>query len=66
MMYWVYDISNLQFGLLTVAAFTLFGMLGLLAVRWIVGRSSRHVIADNDIVGFYFPPSSAFTASHSD
>ena len=54
MMYWVYDISNLQFGLLTVAAFTLFGTLGLLAVRWIVGRSSRHVIADNDIVGFYF------------
>jgi hypothetical protein len=54
MMYWVYDISNFNFACLTVLAFVGFGVIGLLMTRWLVGRSSRHIIETNDIVGFYF------------
>ena len=54
MMYWVYDISNLQFALFTLVAFVGFGTLGLLATRSYLGRRSTHVAETNDVVGFYF------------
>ena len=54
MMYWVYDISNLQFGLLTLVTFVAFGTIGLLAARWLIGRSKKRVMETNDVVGFYF------------
>jgi len=54
MMYWVYDISNFKFALLTLAAFITFGISGLYGARWFLGRRRSHVIAENDIVGFYF------------
>ena len=53
-MYWVYDISSLNFALFTLAAFVAFGVLGLLATRWYMGRRTRNVLQSNDIVGFYF------------
>lgn len=54
MMYWVYDISSLEFALITVAAFVTYGILGLIATRRYFGRGNRHVIAENDIVAAYF------------
>jgi Protein of unknown function (DUF4239) len=52
-MYWVYDLPNWLFGILTVLAFVAIGLAGLYPTRgWI-----RHVHAGehshNDIVGFY-------------
>ena len=54
MMYWVYDISNAKFAILTVSAFVAFGVIGLLIARWLGARNSKHVLESNDIVGFYF------------
>jgi Protein of unknown function (DUF4239) len=54
MMYWVYDLSNLTFAALTVAAFVAFGIGGLLATRLYLGRRSSHVAETNDIVALYF------------
>lgn len=53
-MYWVYEISNFKFALLTVATFVAFGVAGVYGTRWLLGRRRSHVIAENDIVGFYF------------
>ncbi len=54
MMYWVYDLSSLHFALLTVGAFVVFGVLGLVIARWVLGRRRGHVMEANDIIGFYF------------
>lgn len=54
MMYWVYDISNFEFGIIAVVTFVIFGVLGLILTRMLFGRSGRHVIAENDIVAAYF------------
>jgi hypothetical protein len=54
MMYWVYDISNTAFALLAVGSFILFGVGGLLAVRWLARRKSRNAMMANDVVSFYF------------
>jgi Protein of unknown function (DUF4239) len=54
MMYWVYDISNVSFAILTVVAFVTFGVCGLLATRWYSGRRNVDVTEENDIVSFYF------------
>lgn len=51
---WVYDIPALSFAALIVGAFCAFGIIGLLITRWLTGLRRTHVIAANDIVGFYF------------
>lgn len=53
MLSWVYEISDLTFALITVAAFLAFGLLGIVATRGIV-RRTPHAGGENDIVGFYF------------
>lgn len=53
-MYWVYDLPNWLFGLLTVAVFIAIGVGGLFLTRGWVRR--LHIVdhSHNDIVGFYF------------
>lgn len=51
-MYWVYDLPNWLFGVLTVLVFLAFGVGGVAATRrWV---PSLHHVAEshNDIVGF--------------
>jgi hypothetical protein len=51
-MYWVYDIPNWLFGILTISTFVAFGLAGLyLTRRWVQRLHSDH--SYNDIVGFY-------------
>jgi hypothetical protein len=54
MMYWVYDISNLNFALGVVGTFVAFGVIGLLITRWFIGRRDTDVSEENDVVSFYF------------
>jgi len=58
-MYWIYDIPNWLFGLLTVAVFVAFGLAGLFATRRWVGRLHRSQ-SHNDIVGFYLAAITVF------
>lgn len=53
-MYWIYDLPNWLFGLLSVLVFCAFGMTGLALTRkWV--PSLHHVtLSHNDIVGYYF------------
>jgi hypothetical protein len=59
-MYWVYDLSNLSFGSLTIAVFLLVGLGGYFATRkWV--RSLHHEDHSyNDIVGFYLAALTVF------
>ncbi len=58
-MYWVYDLSNFVFGLLTVICFVGFGVAGLFATRsWI--RRLHSDRSYNDIVGFYLAAVTVF------
>jgi hypothetical protein len=51
-MYWVYDLPNWLFELLTISLFVAFGLAGLLASRRMIRRVHlQH--SYNDIVGFY-------------
>lgn len=52
-MYWVYDLPNWLFGVLTVSLFCAFGLAGVLATRrWV--PSLHHVESShNDIVGYF-------------
>lgn len=53
-MYWVYDLPNWLFGVLTVLVFLAFGVGGVAATRrWV---PSLHHVAEshNDVVGIYF------------
>lgn len=52
-MYWVYDLPNWLFGTLTVLAFCVFGLVGLLATRRWVPALHHGAESFNDIVGFY-------------
>jgi hypothetical protein len=58
-MYWVYDLPNFLFGLLVVAAFVVFGLVGLAATRgWVRRLHVGH--SHNDIVGFYLAAVTVF------
>jgi len=52
-MYWVYDLPNWLFGLLTVLVFATFGLGGLLATRRWVPALHHRDHSYNDVVGFY-------------
>ena len=53
-MYWVYDLPNWLFGIMTVAVFLAVGLGGYFASRKWVGSLHRGGHSCNDIVGFYF------------
>jgi hypothetical protein len=59
-MYWVYDLPNWLFGVLTVSVFCTFGMVGVIVTRrwvpWLHHVEQSH----NDIVGFYFAAVTVF------
>ena len=59
-MYWVYELPNWLFGVLTIAAFVAFGLGGLAATRrWVV--SLHHEIhTHNDIAAFYLSALTVF------
>src|SRR5277367_6227577 len=51
-MFWVYDLPNWLFGMLTVGVFVVIGLGGLcLTRRWV--RRVHHEHSYNDIIGFY-------------
>ncbi len=53
-MYWVYDLPNWLFGLLTVVVFVAIGLAGLYLTRRWVERIHHHgQHSQNDIIGFY-------------
>jgi len=52
-MYWVYDLPNWLFGVITISAFLVFGLGGLaLTRRWVPGLHHEDH-SHNDVVGFY-------------
>lgn len=53
-MFWIYNLPNWLFGVLTVSVFCVFGIGGLLATRRWVPSLHHASLSHNDIVGFYF------------
>jgi hypothetical protein len=53
-MYWVYDLPNWLFGVLTVLLFCAFGIGGMMATRRWVSSLHHSEASHNDIVGYYF------------
>ena len=53
-MYWVYDLPNWLFGVLTVLVFCAFGIGGMIITRRWVPSLHQSEVPHNDIVGFYF------------
>ena len=54
MIYWIYDLPNWLFGVLTVLVFCAFGLAGLLATRRWAPSLHHATLSHNDIVGYYF------------
>ena len=54
MLFWLYDVPTWQFAGIVIGAHILFGVLGLLLTRFLMGLRRGRVIEANDIVGFYF------------
>ncbi len=52
-LYWVYDLPNWLFGVLTLGVFVAFGLTGLCLTRGWVRRLHHAEHAYNDIIGFY-------------
>jgi hypothetical protein len=59
-MYWVYDLPSWLFGLLTIAVFLAFGLVGLFPTRAWVRRQHRIDHSHNDIVGYYLAAVTVF------
>ena len=53
-MFWVYDLPNWLFGLLTIVLFVAFGLVGLAASRARVPALHHESHSHNDVVGAYF------------
>ena len=53
-MYWIYDLPNWLFGVLTVLVFCAFGITGLVATRRWAPSLHHATLSHNDIVGYYF------------
>jgi hypothetical protein len=51
-MYWVYNLPNWLFGVLTVCVFVAFSLVGIFCTRSSIRRMHRQ-LSHNDIVGFY-------------
>jgi hypothetical protein len=54
MMYWIYDLPNWLFGVLSVLVFCGFGITGLAVTRKWVPSLHHATLSHNDIVGYYF------------
>ena len=52
-LYWIYNLPNWFFGILCIATFVAYGLLGLLLTRKWVRRLHRTDHSHNDIVGYY-------------
>ncbi len=52
-LYWLYNIPNWLFALITISAFTMFGIGGLFLTRKWIKRLHQGDASHNDIVGFY-------------
>jgi hypothetical protein len=59
-MYWVYDLPNWLFGVLTITAFVAFGLGGLAATRRWVVPLHHEIHTHNDVVGFYLAALTVF------
>ena len=59
-MYWVYDIPNWLFAIVCIAAFTGFGLAGVLLSRSFVRRLHQRDHSHNDIVGYYLAAVTVF------
>ena len=59
-MYWVYDIPNWLFAMLCIAAFTSFGLMGVMVSRRFVRRLHQKDHSHNDIVGYYLAAVTVF------
>ncbi len=59
-MYWIYDIPNWTLGVVCIAAFVAFGLLGLHTTRDLVRRVHREDHSHNDIVGYYLAAVTVF------
>jgi hypothetical protein len=53
-MYWIYDLPNWLFGVLTMAVFVAFGLGGLPVTRKWVRPLHHETHSHNDVVGFFF------------
>src|SRR5215469_15747530 len=54
MIYWIYDLPNWLFGVLSVSIFCAFGLTGLAATRKWAPSLHHGTGSHNDIVGYYF------------
>jgi uncharacterized membrane protein len=59
-MYWVYDLPNWLFGVLTITAFVALGLAGLAAARRSVVSLHHEIHTYNDVVGFYLSALTVF------
>lgn len=59
-MYWLYELPNWLFGLLCIAAFLLFGIVGLYSSRGWVRTIHQKDHSHNDIVGYYLAAVTVF------
>ena len=59
-MYWVYELPNWLFGVLSISAFVAFGLIGLFPTRRWVRRQHQVDHSHNDIVGFYLAAITVF------
>lgn len=59
-LYWVYDLPNWLFGILTILVFVAFGVAGLFPTRRWVRRQHRVDHSHNDIVGYYLAAVTVF------
>jgi hypothetical protein len=59
-MYWVYDLPNFVFGLISISSFILFGLVGLSLTRRWVRRLHQVDHSHNDIVSYYLAAVTVF------
>ena len=59
-LYWIYDLPNWLFGIVCIAAFVGFGIVGLHLTRGFVRRVHQQDHSHNDIVGYYLAAVTVF------
>ena len=59
-LYWVYDLPNWLFAVLTIVVFICFGLIGLFATRKVVKRLHHADHSHNDIVSYYLAAVTVF------
>lgn len=59
-LYWLYDLPNWMFGLVSICFFTAFGLVGLFTTRGWVRRQHRENHSHNDIVSYFLAAVTVF------